>query len=110
MNIRKLSDDLSVCAQVGISDLEAIRAAGFGSIICNRPDGEDSGQPSFHETRTAAQTQGLEARHQPIVPGKISEDDVVTFRALVSELPKPVLAYCRTGARSSSLWTKMTGK
>lgn len=80
MNIHKLSDQLSARALVRISDLGAIHAAGFHSIISNRPDTEDRGQPSSHGTRVAAQAHGLEAPHQPIVPGSISEGEVAAFR------------------------------
>jgi sulfide:quinone oxidoreductase len=80
MNIHKLSDQLLARALVRISDLGAIHAASFRSIISNRPDAEDLGQPSSHGTRAAAQAHGLEARHQPIVPGSISEGEVAAFQ------------------------------
>ncbi len=73
MNVHKLSDRLSACALVRISDLGAIHAAGFRSIISNRLDAEDLGQPSSHDTRAVAQ----EARHQSIIPGAFRRRAVV---------------------------------
>ncbi len=104
MEFRKLTDELTVSPQVSAHDMEAIKAAGFRSVICHRPDGEAPDQPLFAEIRDAAAKAGLEIRYQPIVPGMLSDLDAKEFGALVAELPKPVFAYCRTGTRSASLW------
>ena len=82
----------------------AIRAAGFKSVVCHRPDGEGADQPLFREIDDAAKTNGLEARYQPVVSGRMSDDDAAAFGQIMAELPKPVLAFCRTGTRSASLW------
>ena len=104
MEFRKLADELTVSPQVSAHDMEAIKAAGFRSVICHRPDGEAPDQPLFAEIRDAAAKAGMEIRYQPIVPGMLSDLDAKEFGALVAELPKPVFAYCRTGTRSASLW------
>lgn len=110
MDIKKLGDDLAVTPQVLIADLPQIKAQGFRSIICNRPDGEGADQPTFEEIATAAKKLGLEMAYQPIVPGKIGDADVAEFDGLLTRLPGPVLAFCRTGTRSATLWSLMQAK
>lgn len=104
MEFRKLTDDLAVSPQIALHDMQTIRAAGFKSVLCNRPDGEGADQPLFHEIEDAAKAAGLEVRHQPITSGLMSDEDAAAFGRIMAELPKPVLAFCRTGTRSASLW------
>lgn len=105
MDFRPLTAGLSVSPQVVKSDLQAIKDAGFRAIICNRPDGEGADQPTFDELASAAKDIGLEAVYQPIVAGKVSDQDAADFDAALTALPGPVLAYCRTGTRSATLWS-----
>ncbi|HET6391045.1 TIGR01244 family sulfur transferase [Hyphomicrobium sp.] len=105
MQVKQLTPDLSVAPQVGTTDMADIAAQGFRSIICNRPDGEGADQPSFAEIEEAATAAGLRSRYVPVIPGKISELDLAQFTAALSDLPKPVLAYCRSGSRSAQLWS-----
>ncbi|MEF2073074.1 TIGR01244 family sulfur transferase [Consotaella aegiceratis] len=103
MNVKRITDEFAVCGQIMPSDFAALRQAGFRSIIANRPDGEERGQPSFAETQAAVEAAGLEIRHVPVrSPGPA---DAASFGRAFEELPKPVLAFCRSGARSSMLWT-----
>ena len=104
MEAKAITETLSVSAQITAADVADIKKAGFRSIICNRPDGEGDDQPAFEEIEAAAEVLGLEVRHQPVVTGKIEDDDANSFGELVDRLPKPVLAYCRTGTRSAILW------
>jgi sulfide:quinone oxidoreductase len=104
MQLKRLSDEVTVTGQVQPADLAAVKAAGFRSILCNRPDGEVPGQPSYAEIEAAAAGLGLAASHQPVRPAALSDADATRFKALVAELPKPVLAFCGSGARSTSLW------
>ncbi|MFM9939714.1 MAG: TIGR01244 family sulfur transferase [Hyphomicrobiaceae bacterium] len=105
MEPKKLSNELTVSAQIAVTDIAAIKAAGFRSVVCHRPDGEAADQPLFREIQTEALNVGLDVRHQPIVSGRISDDDAADFARLMAELPKPVFAFCRTGTRSASLWS-----
>jgi sulfide:quinone oxidoreductase len=104
MDIRKLTDELSVAPQILAGDVPAIAAAGFRAVICNRPDGEASDQPCCEEIESAVKAAGLEWRWQPVRSGGVTAQDVEAFGALMEELPKPVLAYCRTGTRCATLW------
>lgn len=105
MELRPLSPALAVTGQIRATDLPAIAAAGFKSIVCNRPDGEGNDQPGFQEIEQAAQALGLPARHLPAESGRVTPEQGRAFGALMAELPQPVLAYCRSGMRSATLWT-----
>lgn len=105
MEMKTLTKDLSVSEQIMPTDLQAIKDAGVRAIICNRPDGEGSDQPTFAEIANAAKELGIEAAYLPVVSGKVSDDDAAAFDKALSDLPGPVLAYCRTGTRSATLWS-----
>lgn len=104
MHVKKLDDTFSVSEQISPEDIPSIAAAGFGSIICSRPDGEGFGQPHFAEIDAVAKAAGLETAYLPITPGQMSERDVARFVELMRTLPGPVFGYCRSGARAMSLW------
>jgi sulfide:quinone oxidoreductase len=108
MDIKKLTTQLSVTQQIQVGNLAAIKAAGFHSIICNRPDGEAADQPTFSEIQAAAKEHGLTAHYLPVLSGRVSDAEGEQFGALMQTLTQtqaqPVLAYCRTGMRSTTLW------
>jgi sulfide:quinone oxidoreductase len=106
MNIRPITNDYSVSSQILPSDLPQLKAKGFRAVICNRPDREEPGQPSFAEIAAAATAIGIEARYIPVRPDAIGADDVAAFGSAIKELPGPVLGYCRGGARAATLWEK----
>jgi len=105
MEFKTITDAITVSPQVCPDELTAIKEAGYRAIICNRPDGEAADQPTFEEIEAAANKVGLEARYLPIVAGKVSDADAEDFGTALTELPGPVLAYCRTGTRSATLWS-----
>jgi sulfide:quinone oxidoreductase len=109
MEIKTITKTLSVTAQIAPSDLEALKQAGFCSVMCNRPDGEGGDQPSFAEISAAAEAVGMQAAYVPVVSGAVSDEDVAAFDAAMQSLPKPVLAFCRTGTRSATLWSLSEG-
>ncbi|MVW61552.1 TIGR01244 family phosphatase [Massilia sp. NEAU-DD11] len=104
MNIKPLSAALAVSPQIAPTDVPAIAASGYRAIICNRPDGEGADQPSFRRIQLEAEAAGIEIRYLPVIPGQLSDQQASEFGRLLDELPKPILAYCRTGMRSASLW------
>jgi len=104
VDIRPLTNELSVGPQIALAELPAIAAAGFRSVICNRPDDEGADQPGFREIERAAAACGLQARYLPAESGKVSDEQGSAFGALMAECPKPVLAFCRTGMRSTTMW------
>lgn len=100
----KVTDDFTVSPQIAADDLAAIQAAGFRSVLCNRPDGEEPQQPDFAVIEAAAKAAGLEVRYQPVVSGRLTQEDVDGFQAAMDALPGPVFAYCRSGTRCIMLW------
>ena len=104
LNVAALSDTLSVAGQIAPNDLQAIAAAGFKSIVCNRPDGESPGQFHSQDMAAAAHQAGLTTAYLPVVSGRVSPQDGRAFGELLNQLPAPVLAYCRSGMRSATLW------
>ncbi len=104
LDIKTLSPELGVTGQVAAEDLPAIAAAGYRSILCNRPDHEGADQPTFQQIEQAALACGLVTQYQPVTSGGVTAADGLAFAQLLRVLPSPVLAYCRSGARSTTLW------
>lgn len=104
MDIRKLSETYSVSPQILPEDVPTLAKAGFRSVMCNRPDGEEFGQPDFAQIEAAAKAEGLEVCWIPVVGG-VSPDALEAFRAALDDMPGPMLAYCRSGTRCTMLWT-----
>ena len=105
MDFRQIAADVSVAGQIDVEDVAALRNSGFKSVICNRPDGEDMAQTPADILRTAILAAGLEHRFIPVsgAIGATPENVEATILAL-EELPRPILAYCRSGARSINLY------
>lgn len=104
MDIRPLDDRLSASPQIAAEDMPAIAEAGYRSIVSNRPDGESPDQPSAAEIEAAARDAGLAFAHVPVVGGSIADSDISHFRQTLDDLPKPILGFCRTGTRTTTLW------
>lgn len=104
MTITEITPGYSVSPQIAVSDVETIAERGFNSIMCNRPDGEEPGQTDVAEIRAEAERLGLTFAFVPVVSGNITPDNVQDFREALSDLPTPVLAYCRSGGRCQNLW------
>ena len=105
MDIKTLSPQVSVSPQITAADVAKVSEAGFRAIICNRPDGEGADQPNFDEIEASANAAGLRVAYVPVTAGMVTDDDVAAFASALAELPRPVLAYCRTGTRSATLWS-----
>jgi sulfide:quinone oxidoreductase len=104
VNIKPITPQLSVSEQILAADVQTIAQQGFQSIVCNRPDGEVPGQPMARDIEALALAAGLAFRHLPVETGKVSPEQGVAFGQLLQTLPQPVLAYCRSGTRSTILW------
>ncbi|MEM7733623.1 MAG: TIGR01244 family sulfur transferase [Pseudomonadota bacterium] len=104
MDIRKLTDDFSVSPQVDVAHMREIAGAGFKSIMCNRPDQEDPGQPDYDAIADAAIAEGLEVAWIPVVGGMLGPDALTEFDRALADMPRPMLAYCRSGTRCTTLW------
>lgn len=103
MNIRQITEDYSVAGQIGVEDIATIREAGFKSIISNRPDSEDGVVP-HDDIAAAVRAAGLEFRYIPVASGHVTQENVDEQAKALAEMPKPVLAYCRSGGRCTNLY------
>lgn len=105
MDIRDVTKGFAVAPQIQPDDMVTLADRGFTAVLCNRPDGEEEGQPTVAEMRDAAQAAGLAFHHIPVAGGKFPEAAIAAFRAVRRGTLGPVLAYCRTGTRSITLDT-----
>lgn len=104
MEIRQISEDYSVTGQIAPEDVKKIGEAGFKSVICNRPDGEQPDQPGNDAVRNALEAAGLTFRYIPVVSGQMTAENVAEQASALKDLPSPVLAYCRSGTRCANLF------
>lgn len=111
LTVQRLSADVSVAPQLGPEAMAEAAAAGFRSVINNRPDFEGGPtQPTSASIEAAARAAGLEYAFLPVAPGHHSEDEIARFGELIATLPGPVLVFCRSGARSGRLYQAATGQ
>jgi len=104
MNLRRIDDSISVAPQIAPEDIPLLAEQGFGLIINNRPDDEESGQPSSAAIRAAAEAAGVGYVAIPTVMGGMSSQQVEAMAKTLEGAQGPVLAYCRSGTRSCNLW------
>ncbi|AUX70427.1 TIGR01244 family protein [Porphyrobacter sp. HT-58-2] len=103
MELKVIDDTLAVAAQMQPEELAALAGEGFVAVICNRPDGEEPGQPMLDDMRAAAQAAGLAFHHIPVSGGLFPPASVAAFGAIRRGTQGKVLAYCRTGTRAATL-------
>ncbi len=105
LETRMLDPNFSATGQLGVVDVAEAARLGFKTVICNRPDGEGgTEQPSSEENRKAAEKAGLTYHYLPMTPDTLSMELLEQFRQALEDSPKPVLAHCKSGARSTLLW------
>ena len=105
MKITPVSDRFAVAPQLQPEDMASLAEAGYSTVICNRPDGEENGQPAVAEMRTAAEQAGMEFHHIPVSGGQFPDAAIDAFGSVRKSAEGKVLAYCRTGTRSITLDT-----
>ncbi|HEX7327116.1 MAG TPA: TIGR01244 family sulfur transferase [Casimicrobiaceae bacterium] len=100
-----LESDFATAAQIAPGDVAAIAAAGFKSIVNNRPDHEGGPtQPTSEAIEHAANTAGLAYVYLPVKSAMQTPAEVEAMEALIERLPKPVLGFCRSGTRTANLY------
>lgn len=104
MDIRALTPDYAVSPQIEPADLAAVKAAGFTTVINNRPDGEIP--PHLHSApmQAAAEALGLTFIANPVISGGLSMANVAAQSRAIAAAPGPVFAYCASGNRCSVVW------
>ena len=104
MDIRQIDENVSVAGQPTPAEMRMVAEQGFRSVIGNRPDGEEPGQPAWKELEAAAQDAGLQTQFIPIGGAEDIEARKDDFAQALKDMPGPVLAFCRTGTRSGMLY------
>ena len=104
MDIRPLTEDYAVSPQIAPEDVAAIKAAGFTTVICNRPDAENPAELQADAMRGAVEAAGLTFIVNPVVHGQLTQEIVDAQGQVIAESTGPVLAYCASGNRSSVVW------
>jgi uncharacterized protein (TIGR01244 family) len=104
LQLKRINDRVSVSPQIQPGDVSAIKAAGFTTIVNNRPDGEAPDQPTGAEVKAAVEAAGLTYVEIPLgregVSRRLVDDTIAALEASAG----PVLCYCRSGTRSTTLW------
>ena len=103
-DFRTLSADYCVAPQISIEDIAEAKAAGFAMVINNRPDGEEPSAPQGDEIAHAAAAEGLAYAAIPIGHAGFSHPQLDALDKLLRDATGPILAYCRSGTRSTHLW------
>ena len=107
---RKLTDDVFASPQIGLAEVEQARALGVKQIINNRPEGESDDQITGEEIAAAAQAAGIDYLAIPITHAGFAEHQVSAMVTALEQAQGPVLAYCRSGTRSTLLWALAKAK
>lgn len=104
MNISRITDNYAVSPQISADEVAYCAELGFVAIICNRPDGEEPGQPTAAEISRECIKAGLAFHHVPVSGMPISEQAVREHHQVIAASAGPVLGYCRSGQRSLIIW------
>ena len=109
-DFRKLTDTVFASPQITPAEVEEAARQGFTMIVNNRPDGEEPDQPDSASIESAALQAGLDYRAIPISGGAFGMSDVDEMARALAEASGPVLAFCRSGTRSTFLWSLAQAK
>ncbi|WP_068877621.1 MULTISPECIES: TIGR01244 family sulfur transferase [unclassified Phenylobacterium] len=103
-DFRRVTDDFTTAPQISVADVAEAARQGFRTVINNRPDDEEPGQPSSAQIEAAARAAGLAYFHIPVRGGPTPEQ-VEQTKALLADVEAPILAFCRSGTRSIVTWS-----
>lgn len=104
MDIRAITPTYAVSPQIALEDLPAIKAAGYTTLINNRPDGEIPPHLHHAQMQAAAQALGLIYVQNPVIGGAMTDANIAAQGAAIAASTGPVFAYCASGNRSSVVW------
>jgi uncharacterized protein (TIGR01244 family) len=104
MFVHSLTESFAVSGQIAPDDVAEIAAAGFATIVCNRPDHEEAGQPMAEDIARACETHGLEFGYLPFRGSLLPPGLPEAFAEHLRTSSGPVLAYCRSGQRCAYLF------
>ncbi|MDW0359332.1 TIGR01244 family sulfur transferase [Halomonas venusta] len=104
MQTQSLEKGVAITSQLTVEELEQVKAQGFKTVICNCKPGESAEFSGEDAYRFKAAELGLHWVHIPVPPGEYSQADVAAFAQALQQLPRPILAFCRSGKRATHLW------
>lgn len=105
LTINRLTDEVCASPQLAAEDMKTVAAAGFRSVVNNRPDLEGGpAQPTSAAIEAQAKAAGLAYAYLPVHPAIQSAEEAAALGRLVATLPKPILLFCRSGTRSTKLF------
>ncbi len=104
MHLSRLTENYAVAEQIQPADIAAIAAQGYATVICNRPDNEEPGQPQASELKSACEKASIAFHHIPVAGMPIPSTAVAEHRRAIESSDGPVLGYCRSGQRSMVIW------
>ena len=104
-DFRRIADGFWASPQISLADIDEARARGIALIVNNRPEGEAEDQISGPEIEAAARAAGMDYRAIPVTHAGFDEEQVRSMADALQEARGPVLAYCRSGTRSTLLWS-----
>jgi uncharacterized protein (TIGR01244 family) len=105
VNANLLTKDIWVSEQLKLESIAQLKKQGFKTIIDLRPDGEAIDQPTAADVKKSAAVNDIAFTYVPVQHGEISNDSVVALDKALSNNPKPVLLYCRSGKRAARTWS-----
>jgi uncharacterized protein (TIGR01244 family) len=107
---RKLTENVYASPQIGLDEVEQARALGVTLIVNNRPEGESDDQVAGSDIAAAAAAAGIDYVAIPVTHAGFAEHQVLAMAEALNRTPGPVLAYCRSGTRSTLLWALARAK
>lgn len=101
---RQLTESVYASPQIGIEEVAAAKALGVTLIVNNRPEGESEDQTPGETIEQAARAAGIDYVAIPVTHSGFAETQVTALADALARAEGPVLAYCRSGTRSTLLW------
>ena len=101
-----LTPSVSVAGKMTVDKFQVLLTQGFKSVIENRPDNEMGNLVTASQLRQISEKSQVSLVYQPVISGKISQQDVIEFSKYYNSLPKPILMICKSGSRSTSLFNQ----
>lgn len=109
LTLTRVDDDVCVAPQLDPAAMQTVADAGFRSVVNNRPDFEGGpDQPTSAVLEAAARAAGLAYAHLPVASAHQTPQEIARFAELLDAMPRPLLAFCRSGARSGKLYKAAT--
>lgn len=103
LTLAQVENQVYVNGQLQEDDFAELARQGVKTIINNRPDGEEASQVPHARAAELAAANGLEYHYIPVGRTPLTVEMVDEFATILKDSPRPIVAYCRSGQRSSTL-------